>query len=208
MEDPGALRRSSEGDREPVTIDLAQLSRAVSHALRHQPWLYELELDEGGWVPIDQLLQSLRQTRPQWAELTRDDLVAMVATADKRRHEIKGARIRALYGHSLPGRLALRRATPPQTLFHGTSPDAWRRIRKEGLLPMDRQYVHLSVDPATAHEVGARKATEPIVLAVRALDAHDAGVEFLVGNESVWLAESVPREFLEQEAEPGSRGRD
>ena len=26
------------------------LSRAVSHALRHEPWLYELEFDEGGWA--------------------------------------------------------------------------------------------------------------------------------------------------------------
>ena len=31
-------------------IDPVALSRVVSHALRHEPWLYELELDEDGWV--------------------------------------------------------------------------------------------------------------------------------------------------------------
>lgn len=30
--------------------DLPKLSRAVSHALRHEPWLYELELDGEGWT--------------------------------------------------------------------------------------------------------------------------------------------------------------
>lgn len=191
-----------------MTIDLRQLSRAVSHALRHEPWLYELELDDEGWTPIDQLLQSLRRTRRDWVDLTRDDLAAMVATAEKQRHEIEGDRIRALYGHSLPGRLTLRRATPPRTLFHGTSPEAWPRIRNEGLLPMDRQYVHLSVDLATAQQVGARKAAEPVVLAVRALEAHDAGVEFLVGNQSVWLADSVPPEFVELDADVGPEGHE
>ena len=33
--------------------DWADLSEAVSHALRHEPWLYELELDDAGWAPVD-----------------------------------------------------------------------------------------------------------------------------------------------------------
>lgn len=40
--------------------DLPKLSRAVSHALRHEPWLYELELDGEGWTSVDDLLQALR----------------------------------------------------------------------------------------------------------------------------------------------------
>jgi len=32
-----------------------ELSRIVSHALRHEPWVYELELDEEGWVQMDAL---------------------------------------------------------------------------------------------------------------------------------------------------------
>ena len=33
-------------------MNVVELSRAVSHALRHQPWLYELELDDEGWVQV------------------------------------------------------------------------------------------------------------------------------------------------------------
>ena len=39
---------------------LSDLSRAVSHALRHEPWLYELELDEAGWVSMTSLVEVLR----------------------------------------------------------------------------------------------------------------------------------------------------
>lgn len=29
-----------------------KVSKVVAHALRHEPWRYELELDEAGWVPV------------------------------------------------------------------------------------------------------------------------------------------------------------
>jgi putative RNA 2'-phosphotransferase len=39
------------------------LSRAVSHALRHEPWIYELELDQEGWADVGALLTALGQIR-------------------------------------------------------------------------------------------------------------------------------------------------
>ena len=33
-----------------------QLSKEISYALRHAPWEYELELDDNGWVSVEQLL--------------------------------------------------------------------------------------------------------------------------------------------------------
>lgn len=175
---------------------LVSLSRVVSHALRHEPWLYELELDEAGWVPVAELLEALRGLGSAWERVGRDDLVQMVATSSKRRHEIDGDRIRALYGHSVPGRIVKVEARPPAVLFHGTSPQSWESIRGQGLVPMARQYVHLSTEVATAAEVGRRKSSTPVVLWVRADEAYERGVRFLRGNEMVWLAEAVPAEFL------------
>ena len=83
-----------------------QVSKAVAHALRHEPWLYELELDDEGWVLLRDLLGALQAQGPSWAGLTLDDLAAMAESSSKRRYELDGGRIRALYGHSLPGRLA------------------------------------------------------------------------------------------------------
>jgi putative RNA 2'-phosphotransferase len=175
--------------------DLGDLSRAVSHALRHEPWLYELELDAEGWTSIEALVDALRRERG-WAELTPADVEAMVSSAVKQRHEVREGKIRALYGHSLPGRIAMVRREPPAALFHGTAPSTVEAILGDGLRPMGRQYVHMSVDADTARAVGVRKARVPVVLRVAAAEASAEGVPFFFGNDRVWLAEVVPARFL------------
>ncbi|MBI2709595.1 MAG: RNA 2'-phosphotransferase [Actinobacteria bacterium] len=182
-----------------------ELSRLISHALRHEPWLYELELDDEGWVAVEELLTAVRAARPQWEGVDESALRRMMAEADRQRFELAEGRIRALYGHSVPGRLDRRRAAPPAVLFHGTSPAAWRSIRTDGLRPARRQYVHLSTDVDTARQVGRRKAREPVMVRVDAARAHADGVPFYVGNERVWLANHVPSRFLTEAADSVER---
>jgi putative RNA 2'-phosphotransferase len=179
-----------------TAVDLAALSRITSHALRHQPWLYELELDDEGWTPVESLLSALRKEREEWSDLCTDDLAHMIIAASKRRHEMRQDRIRALYGHSVAGKLKKTPAIPPDVLFHGTSPDVLPQLRSAGLIRMKRQYVHLSTDEATALEVGRRKSKTPVLLRVLAKEATAKGVCFYEGNEKVWLADSVPSEFI------------
>ena len=133
--------------------------------------------------------------------MTVADLETMVAGAGKQRHEIREGRIRALYGHSVPGRIERASAAPPGWFFHGTSPATARVIRVEGLRPMGRQFVHLSVDRDMARAVGARKAPDPVILVVDAQAAAEAGVVFYAGNEKVWLADVVPPEFIGEDIE-------
>lgn len=172
------------------------LSKTVSHALRHEPWLYELELDSEGWVSVEELLSALRNEKPEWASLSASGLAEMIECSDKKRHEISDGKIRALYGHSLPGRLLKESAEPPPTLYHGTSPETAAIIKTEGLRPMGRQYVHLSADIAIAEHVGKRKSKAPVVLRIRARLAHAAGVLFYRGNDLVWLANTIAPDFI------------
>ena len=44
-----------------VMDKLTELSKEISYALRHAPWEYELEMDEEGWVPVEQLLDALHK---------------------------------------------------------------------------------------------------------------------------------------------------
>jgi putative RNA 2'-phosphotransferase len=173
-----------------------KLSRAISHALRHEPWLYELELDDDGWTSVEALVAALRQAAPEWAEVSRSTIAEVIAKSDKQRHEMAGDRIRALYGHSVPGKLRREAATPPTVLLHGTSPQVAEVILREGLKPMGRQYVHLSVDEETAVAVGHRKSGAPIILKIDAAAAHANGVVFYAGNDKVWLADAVPARFI------------
>jgi putative RNA 2'-phosphotransferase len=180
-----------------MAIPHVALSKTMAHALRHRPWLYELELDDQGWVCLAELLEALREHDEQWADIDDEDIKETVRRSSKQRFEISGDRIRARYGHSLPGRLSRVPARPPEHLFHGTSPRAVGAILREGLRPMRRQYVHLSTDVRTAEQVGGRKAAAPVLLRVDAARAAGAGVAFYRGNDLVWLADVVPGRFLE-----------
>lgn len=178
------------------SVSPATLSKAVSHALRHEPWLYELELDDEGWAPLDQFLAAIHRQGGAWGSVGRNQIEAMIAGSDKQRHQLDGDRIRALYGHSVPGRLAREADAPPEVLLHGTSPEFVSQILQVGLKPMGRQYVHLSVDRETARAVGRRKHKEPVLLEVGARRAHSSSVAFYRGNDRVWLADAVPPEFI------------
>jgi hypothetical protein len=50
-----------------MSVSDVDLSRAVSHALRHAPWLYELELDDEGWTPLAELVTALSERGGAWA---------------------------------------------------------------------------------------------------------------------------------------------
>lgn len=183
------------------TMDYMKLSKEVLYALRHAPWEYELELDDEGWVTVEQLLSALRQDE-RWNSLQESDLERMIARSDKQRHELADGKIRALYGHSLPERIVKVRATPPLALYHGTTQPLLETILREGLRPMQRQYVHLSVDTATALTVGRRKTSSPVLLRIDAAEAERSGVAFYMGNHSIWLADAIPPAFLSEQRLP------
>lgn len=177
-------------------MNLVDLSKEISYALRHAPWEYELELDEQGFVPITQLLHALNESNSYERKITQADLEQIIVQSDKKRHEIVGDKIRALYGHSVPQNIKKEQGNPPAILYHGTTHKALPQILQSGLKPMQRQYVHLSVDIETATSVGKRRDSNPIILKINADAAQKAGIQFFIGNEKVWLCKEMPKEFF------------
>ncbi len=177
-------------------MDYMKLSKEVSYALRHAPWEYELELDEEGFVPIDQLLHSLNSSNEYDRDITKEDLEYIILNSDKKRHEIIGDKIRALYGHSVPNKIEKTKALPPDILYHGTAHRFVDSILKDGLLPMNRQYVHLSVDVDTATLVGKRRDDKPVILKIDAKKASEDGIVFYIGNDKVWLTDKLPAKYI------------
>lgn len=119
-----------------MTVAPTELSKAVSHALRHEPWVYELELDEEGWVSVDSLIAALHDRGSAWTGVDRASLEAMIRGSGKRRHELVGDRVRALYGHSLPGRLARGGGRP------AGAPVPWDLTASVGRDPQSRASPH------------------------------------------------------------------
>lgn len=176
-------------------MDYLELSKEISYALRHAPWEYELELDEKGWVSIEQLLNSLRNKK-KWMQIDEEDLQNMIDFSDKKRHEISNGKIRSLYGHSISQRIIKESKVPPEILYHGTARHSICLIRESGLLSKGRQYVHLSSDIDIAFQVGKRHDCKPVILEIRAKQAWDDGKVFYRGNDTVWLTESIPSEYI------------
>lgn len=176
-------------------MDYMKLSKEISYALRHAPWEYELELDEYGWVKIDLLIKSL-QLSYEWQNLIKHDIEEMILKSEKKRHEIKDDKIRALYGHSLSKKIVKEVKSPPDILFHGTTIENYESIKSTGLLPLSRQYVHLSIDIETAQKVAIRHSKNYIILSIDTMEAINEGVDFYYGNEKVWLVDKLPPEFI------------
>lgn len=169
-------------------------SKFLSLVLRHRPERIGLELDEAGWVGVDELLAACAAHS---RTLTRAELDHVVATNNKRRfaYSADGRRIRASQGHTVPVDLGLAPAVPPAVLFHGTAAATLPLILLDGLLPMARQDVHLSADRETAVRVGSRHG-RPVVLAVDAAGLTAAGQVFRVSDNGVWLTGPVAPRWL------------
>jgi putative RNA 2'-phosphotransferase len=177
---------------------LVKLSKFLALILRHQPERFALALDEAGWASLPEVMEILRGL-PNFRWATRADVMHLVEEGSgdgKKRFEVEDDRIRARYGHSIDRRIRYEPCLPPRHLYHGTAPQALESIRREGLQPMGRQHVHLSPDPETAASVGSRHAEEPVVLTVRAAEAHAAGVPFYQAGEGVYLTPHVPPVYL------------
>lgn len=181
-----------------MAIKWVELSKTMSYSLRHAPDKFGLHLDDEGWTSIADLLQAMRRHRHDWQAVNEADIDTVLLKSTKQRFEICAGRIRALYGHSAPLSVAKLPAEPPTHLYHGTKPAAADAILREGLRPMTRQYVHLSIDEQTADIVGRRKAKKPTILLVLAGHAYDQGVAFYRGNDDIWLADHVPASFIER----------
>lgn len=169
-------------------------SKAMSHALRHEPDAYGLTLAADGSVTLHDLVAGLQRAG---VDVTVDDVRRVVAESDKQRFAIEDDRIRAQYGHSTDERIVKRSITPEPVLWHATSPDAAAAILRDGLLPMGRQYAHLTTDQDLALQAGRRKSAHPVLLRIDAARAHAAGVTFSEGHDRVTLALSVPPEYVQ-----------
>ena len=171
-----------------------KVSKYLSRHLRHQPERLGLTLQVGGWVAVEDLL---RGCAAHGMALTREELAEIVRSSDKQRFsfDASGLLIRANQGHSVAVDLGLETATPPSVLYHGTGAGFVAAILSEGLKPMGRHDVHLSVDVETARRVGARHGA-PVVLKVDAAAMAAGGYRFSVSVNGVWLTAAVPPEFL------------
>lgn len=170
---------------------LTEASKFLSYVLRHQPDAIGITLDLEGWTDIGALIVAIKNDGKPF---DRDLIQTVVATGDKKRFAISddGLRIRAVQGHSTDSvDINYVEKMPPEFLYHGTATRFLDSIRKDGLRPGSRQYVHLSQDEQTALNVGRRHG-KPIAIKIEALLMYKQGFKFYQAENGVWLIGHVP----------------
>ena len=172
---------------------LIEWSRFLAMVLRHKPQSVGIELDAHGWADVSAIVMAFSKmgvfTLAMLKEIVRDD--------EKKRYSFNedGTKIRANQGHSVQVDVELKEAAPPAVLYHGTGIKYVESIDKEGLLPRQRLYVHLSSDVETAMKVGKRHG-KPFVYEVLAGEMARDGYKFYLSANGVWLTKCVPVKFL------------
>ncbi len=171
------------------------IGKLMSLALRHNPKVLNIELDENGWVSVDELIKGLNRKHIQ---MDMERLTQLVETNDKKRYRFNAdkTKICANQGHSVEVNLNLKAIEPPHTLYHGTVNKFMASIREKGLIKGTRHHVHLSETKDTAISVGSRRG-KPVILKISAKLMHEQGFNFYQSENGVWLTENVPPKFIE-----------
>ncbi|AVF43713.1 RNA 2'-phosphotransferase [Acinetobacter nosocomialis] len=172
------------------------ISQYLSFILRHKPEEIDLTLDHEGWANIEELISKSQPIK----NITLDEEIIknIVSTSDKKRFQISddGKFIRAVQGHSTTSvDITLNKLIPPTYLYHGTAQRFIDSIKEQGLISMDRQYVHLTENKDTALSVGTRYG-KPEILIINALKMHNSGFNFFQAENGVWLVKHVPVDFI------------
>ena len=170
--------------------NVERLSKMLSLMLRHRPEEFGVEVDRYGYADVEAVLAALQDRSPSTSMA---DIEHLVYDAEKQRFEIADGRIRARYGHSIPVEMNRPPVEPPEFLYQEVSAGELAQVRREGLIPYDRQYVHLSYDP---QREGGRRRGPQAVVTVRAREAHAAGVVFYDCGPTMLTAQ-VPPAFLD-----------
>lgn len=176
---------------------LERLSKFISMILRHKPEVIGITLDKHGWADVDELIKGINETGEE-VEFSEDTLETIVKTDKKQRYSFSQDKtlIRANQEHSIPVDVELEKKEPPKVLYHGTGVKSVKAIQEQGLLPMERLYVHLSIDVKTATNVGKHHGT-PVIFQVNTEQMQKDGYDFFQFVNGVWLTKEVPAKYLE-----------
>ena len=173
---------------------LKNKSRFLSLILRHKPETINLQLDNEGWLNVNELIE---KSNKHGELLDFGMLEYIVNNSDKQRFTFNDdkSKIRANQGHSIEVELDLQEKIPPTILYHGTVDKFVDSIRNSGIEKRSRNHVHLSAETETAIKVGSRKGT-PVILTVNSGQMYKDGYKFYQSKNDVWLIDFVPKEYI------------
>lgn len=178
--------------KDPDTLNsLSRLSKLLALFLRHRPEEAGLQMDPYGFVPLEEMLKTVQERYP---EIVEADIRKLVEDTAPPRFQISERGIRALYGHSFSVEMDGAPTQAPELLYMGCLRKEVQGFRAEGIKPVDRYYVHLSLTRESAAE-RSHQPGEAWVIEVFAGQAQAGGLSFYQRGEVI-LTREIPPQFV------------
>lgn len=175
---------------------LIKIGKTLSWILRHTATDFGLDITDDGYILLNDILEF-----KQLKDVSIDDIKNVVNNNDKQRFSLKEIDgclyIRAKQGHNNKmssiikvDKLLKIIDKPFPVCVHGTTNEAWKIIKKEGLNKMARMHIHFAIGVNNEKEVisGYRNNSEVLIY----LDMEKAmndGIIFYLSDNDVILTE-------------------
>jgi probable RNA 2'-phosphotransferase len=175
------------------------VSKLMSYILRHNPMRYKINMDTQGYVNTEDLITAVMAEEKLSHDETYNIIKDIVSSDKKQRFSFSDgeSKIRANQGHSLDFvDIEFETIVPDCPLYHGTTIDNYKKIMTQGLLPMERQYVHLTPDLKIAKENARRWGRKSVILKINHQAMLRDKFEFLISKNKVYLTDHIPPEYI------------
>ncbi|HDN96271.1 MAG: RNA 2'-phosphotransferase [Thermoplasmata archaeon] len=176
--------------------EIKKLSSILIGILRHFPQQFNIKLDPHGWANIDEVCEAIKNKIDRFYWIRKKHVVALALTDEKGRYQLKEGKIRATYAHTIEVDLSDLPEADVDTLYYPVTEEELEIVLEQGLLPTDRNKVHLSGSVEKAVEAGKTRVENPVILKIDAKKAMKDGVDIRKAGKEVYIADQIDAKYI------------
>ncbi|PKK85165.1 MAG: RNA 2'-phosphotransferase [Thermoplasmata archaeon HGW-Thermoplasmata-1] len=176
--------------------ELDHIGRLMAGALRHFPERLGLQMDDHGWVDLQEFANTVRNNRYRMHWFRPHHLEAIVDTDPKGRYQIWGGKIRATYAHTVQVDTSDLPIANCDELFYPVTEEELDIVLEQGLRPTDRKQLHLSGTIENALSAGKVRTEDPVILGIDVSAAREDGISIRRAGKTVYVADRIDARHL------------
>jgi len=176
--------------------EVRKLSSILIGILRHFPQQFNVKLDSHGWADIDEVVNAIKNKIDRFYWLRKRHVVALALTDEKGRYQLREGKIRATYAHTIEVDLSDLPDADVDALYYPVTEEELEIVLEQGLLPTDRNKVHLSGSIEKAMEAGKTRVENPVILKIDARKAMEDGIVIKKAGKEVYIADEIDAKYI------------
>jgi len=176
--------------------EVRKLSSILIGILRHFPQQFNVKLDSHGWADIDEVVNAIKNKIDRFYWLRKRHVVALALTDEKGRYQLREGKIRATYAHTIEVDLSDLPDADVDALYYPVTEEELEIVLEQGLLPTDRNKVHLSGSIEKAMEAGKTRVENPVILKIDAKKAMEDGIVIKKAGKEVYIADEIDAKYI------------